>query len=356
MNPELLVRGQRTVAKGLDWLRQHHDEISKTEDLSAYYKAPYLYAVVGDPVRGRYCADLMRTRYLQVDGDFRTTPQSKGWTAAPMMPANWYLYPNGWIIAGLRKLGDWGLARRGIEFVRRFQSSELGGFFSHFDAVSGQVIPRYMDSSSTSAAGLALLACGFAEEAVRAGDFILRLLEAQPEPQRYYYTSWEIGAGLLTDVSGDRDRTATAGRKPLCLSTEADALDELTWLVGKPMKFLAKLYDQTSDRSYLDGAVQLFDFFHRLSDGRWRNTGSCKIMWGSAELYRHTGVESFAETSARILDGLCQSQDPSGYWVHTVGGRTPEEQPLTSSVDIAQELCAEILDTMFDLSPIDASN
>jgi hypothetical protein len=272
------------------------------------------------------------------------------------MPANWYIYPNGWIIAGLRKLGDYGLARCGLDFVRRFQSPELGGFFSHFDPASDQVIPRYMDSSSTSAAGLAMLACGVTEGAVRAGDFMLRLLEAQPDPQRYYYTSWEIGAGLVTDVSDATNRAATSRRKPLCLSTESDALNELTWLVGKPMKFLAKLYDQTSDRRYLDGAVHLFDFFHRLSEGRWLNTGSCKVMWGSAELYRHTGVETFAETSARILDCLCQSQDPSGYWVHTAGGRTAEEQPLASSVDIAQELCAEIRDTMFDLSSMDSLN
>jgi hypothetical protein len=211
---------------------------------------------------------------------------------------------------------------------------------------------RYLDSSSTSAAGLALLACGFVAEASRAGDFILRLLEAQPRPGCYYYTSWKTGAGLMTDVWGEGEQSPLGGRKHYCLSTEADPLTELTWLIGKPMKFLAKLYDQTADRKYLDGAVELFDFFHRLGDGRWHNTGSCKIMWGGAELYRHTGERRFAETAERIFDSLCQSQNPSGFWVHTVWGGRPEAQPLTSSIDIAQELCAEMLDTMFELSPI----
>ena len=121
------------------------------------------------------------------------------------------------------------------------------------------------------------------------------------------------------------------------------------------MKFLAKLYDQTSDRRYLDGAVSLFDFFQKLDEGRWHNTGSCKIMWSAAELYRHTGEPRFAEAAERIFDALCRSQTPDGIWVHTVIGRR-EDQPMTATIDIAQELCAELTDVMFELSPISTSD
>ncbi|GAB4538418.1 MAG: hypothetical protein Kow0063_26170 [Anaerolineae bacterium] len=350
MNPDLLERGQQAIARGLGWLRDNASQISQIEDLSAHYKAPYLYAVQGDPLRARYYADLMEGRYLQADGDFRTRPGDRGWADAPAMPAVRYLYPNGWIIVGLRKLGVYGAARRGIDFVRRFQSPQLGGFFSGFDASSGQVDRRYLDSSSTSSAGLALLACGLVEEAIPAGDFLLRLLKAQPEPERNFYTTWDAEAGLVTDVWGQAGQRLAWPRVQFCLSTEADPLKELTWLAGKAMKFLAKLYDQTSDRKYLDGAVSLFDFFHRLDEGRWENTGSCKIMWASAELYRHTGDRRFAETAEHIFDVLCQTQTPEGVWVHTVIGSL-DKQPMTATVDIAQELCAEMTDVMFDLSP-----
>jgi hypothetical protein len=175
MDSELLKQGRETVAKGLDWLYRHNDQISQIEDLSAHYKAPYLYAVLGDSIRARYYADLMRTRYLQADGDFRTNPMNRGWADAPVMPAVRYLYPSGWIIVGLRKLGVYDAASRGVDFVRRFQSPELGGFFSSFDVSSGQVETGHLDTSSTSSAGLALLACGFVEEAARAGDFMLKL-------------------------------------------------------------------------------------------------------------------------------------------------------------------------------------
>lgn len=354
MNSDLLKRGQETIARGLGWLGRNADQISRIQDLSAHYKAAYLYAVLGDPVRARYYADLMRGRYLQADGDFRTSPGDRGWADAPAMPAVRYLYPNGWIIVGLRKLGIYGAASQGVDFVRRFQSPQLGGFFSGFDVSSGQVDRRYLDSSSTSSAGLALLACGLVEEAVPAGDFLLRLLDAQPEPERNLYTSWDAQAGLVTDVWGKGEKSLPWGRVQFCLSSEADPLKELTWLAGKSMKFLAKLYDQTSERKYLDGAVRLFDFFHRLDEGRWENTGSCKIMWASAELYRHTGEPRFAETAARIFDVLCQTQTSEGVWVHTVIG-SMDKQPITATLDIAQELCAEMTDVMFDLSPISPS-
>jgi hypothetical protein len=266
------------------------------------------------------------------------------------MPAVRYLYPNGWIIVGLRKLGVYDASSRGVDFVRRFQSPDLGGFFSRFDVSSGQVETRYLDTSSTSSAGLALLACGFVEEAARAGDFLLRLLEAQPEFERHFYTSWDVEAGLETQVWGDGDGRFPGGRAQFCLTTEADPLKELTWLAGKAMKFLAKLYDQTSDRKYLDAAVSLFGFFQRLDEGRYENTGSCKIMWASAELYRHTGEQRIADVAERIFDSLCQSQTSDGIWVHTVIG-SREDQPMTATIDIAQELCAELMDAMFDLSP-----
>ena len=122
------------------------------------------------------------------------------------------------------------------------------------------------------------------------------------------------------------------------------------------MKFLSMLYDQTQERRYLDGAIWLFDFFHRLNAGRWRNYGSCKIMWASAQLYRLTGERRFAETAERILDWFCQSQDPSGIWVHHVWYGCAEEQPLAGSLDIVQELCAEMSDAIFDLSSEESSS
>jgi hypothetical protein len=354
VDAKLIQQGQKAIEKGLHWLRQHDQEISKIEDLSAHYKAPYLYAVLGDAVRARHYLDLIQRKYLQPDGDFRTSRLNKGWAHLKCSPANRYLYANGWIVVGLRKLGAYEIARRGITFMQRFQSPELGGFYSRYDVATGQVNTAYLDSSSTSSAGLALLACGMVGEAVRAGEFILQLLDAQPEPDRFFFSSWNVETGIITDVWGDEDQNALYGRKQYCLSSEADPLGELTWLIGKPMKFLCKLYDQTADRRYLEGAITLFDFYHLLGEERWHNYASCKVMWAGAEIYRHTTDPRFAETAARFLKWLCQTQYPSGLWLHTLWYKTPADQPLAASLDAIQELCAEISDTLFELSTTDA--
>ena len=103
-------------------------------------------------------------------------------------------------------MGAYGPAARGVAFLRRFQSAE-GGFRSRFDMASGEVVPDYLDSSSTSSGGLALLACGQTEDAARAGEFLLRLLDAQPQPERFYFSSWQAGRGVMTTSSETRTRT-----------------------------------------------------------------------------------------------------------------------------------------------------
>ena len=153
----------------------------------------------------------------------------------------------------------------------------------------------------------------------------------------------------MTDVWGEEDQNALRGRKQFCLSAKHDARMELTWLIGKPMKFLAKLYDYTGDQRYLSGAIQLFDFFHKLDDAKWINLASCKTMWASSELYRHTGERRFAETAEKLLDIICTRQDPAGTWLHELWYKRIEDQPLALNLDNVRELCGEISDTLFEL-------
>jgi hypothetical protein len=348
MNKLLYGQATKAINKGLTWLKQHEKDISQISDLSAHYKAPYLYAAIGSIKEARRYAGLMKNKYLQKDGDFRTTSLNKGWEHLPCSPANRYVYSNGWIIVGLRRLGFYGTAGRAMEFVRRFQSEELGGFYSRFDVKSGKIDTTFLDSSSTSSAGLALLSCGYMEEARKAGDFILRMLDEQTDKD-CYYSSWKDGSGLMVDIWGDDDQNSVRGRKQYCLSFKADSSGELIWLIGKPMKFLCKLYDQTFERKYLDGAIKLFDFFHKLDEYRWNNLSSCKVMWACSEIFRHTGERRFAETAEELLELLCKKQYPSGIWVNTLWNTNPEDQSLSAALDLVQELCGEFADTLFEL-------
>ena len=206
-----------------------------------------------------------------------------------------------------------------------------------------------MDSSSTSSAGMACLSCGQLEQACRAGDFILRLLTLQPEPDKYFFSCTRSDGALHTDVFTSENAWDPDGRKQKCLSTEGDAAAELTWLIGKPTKFLTRLYAATEETRYLDEARTTFDFFHKLHDNAWTNYASCKTMWAGAELYKLTGEEYFVKTALRILDFYCDGQSPSGSWVHKLWYEDDSAQTLEWSADITLEYIGEISEVIFDL-------
>ena len=349
--PERLAAYARAAAKAVDWLaaRQQpdgfHDDL---DDLSGYYKSPYCYVVNGRSQQAGRCAEFIKKRYLQPNGDFRTRPDAKGWFHLPCSSHNRYVYSNGWLVVGLQKMGRYDLSIPGIRFIESMLSNAHGGAWSQ--CRDGKPVEEYMNTSSTASAGLALLVCGRIEKAVAAGDFVLRVIDAQTAPDRRFYCSWHVSKGLRTALSDDEDHSALASRKQYCLSAEHNAGGELTWMAGKPMKFLTALYDATNERRFLRGAAWLVDFFQKLTEERWTNYSSCKIMWATAALWRQTDEVFYLEICQRIADFLCETQLASGTWLHTLWYPSEAAQPLAMSLDMAQELGAELADVICDLS------
>jgi len=340
---------KETVDRAAGRARDSWHLIEREKDLQGHYKGPYLWAAVGDmEMAGRH-RRIIRERFLQEDGDFRSSPHTKGFFEFPCTVANQYLYSNGWIISGMQKLGAYEVAQKGLEFMLRLQDPSTGGFYSSFDPDKKEADRHLLDSSSTSSAGMACLYCGRIAEARRAGDFVLQLLGLQPEPEKYFFSCMKPDGTLYTDVFGSEDQWNPDSRKQKCLSAEADGMNELTWLIGKPTKFLTRLYTATGEVKYLEGAKKAFFFFHRLQEKAWTNYASCKTMWAGAELYRITGEAVFAETAMRILDFICETQTESGAWVHSLWYSREEDQTFCWTADITYEFGAEISDVICDL-------
>ncbi len=274
----------------------------------------------------------------------------KGFVSFPATLTNQYIYSNGWLIAGLIKNSAYDLAQKALQFILKFEHPTLGGYYYAFDAKTKSIDERLLDSSSTSSAGLALLACGRIAEARCAGDFLLRLLSLQPHPDEFFFSCMKPDGTLHTDVMKSENQWDENSRKQKCLSAKGDALNELTWLIGKPNKFLTRLYVATGESKYLDGAKTCFDFFHKLDERKWVNYASCKTMWAGAELYRITGERRYADTATRLLDFYCKTQSASGTWVHTLWYKSEAEQSFPWTADITCEYGAEFSDVVYDLS------
>jgi hypothetical protein len=349
---DIKERTKRSIALGMAWLLSQEQQISKITDFAAHYKAPYLMAVTGQRERSAHYANLLEKSYLREDGDFRMSAEVKGWQHMPASPGNRYIYGNGWAIAGLQKIGAYGAVAKALPFIQKFQDPKTGGFCSRYDIATQKVDPSRMDTSSTCSALLALLACGRFEAAVKAGDFLVRMIEDQPQKDKYFFTTYEAGKGIFTDVFHNEDATAFNSRKHYCVSTEKDALYEIVWFLGMPMKLLGNLFDLTGDRKYLEAADAYFQFFNKLSEGRWHNNSGTKIMWGAAELYALTGREDYRAAAERYLTWLLDSQHEQGVWVHSLWYKSLAEQPFQATLDLVQEYISEFSDVLYSLSRI----
>ena len=339
-----------TINRTYDFACRNHEKLMNARDIQVHYKAPYFWACIGDMEKaGIYC-DLIEKKYLRKDGDFRTEDDFKGFSEFPCTVLNQYIYPNGWIVSGMQRLGRLDIARKGIEFILRFQDPKYGGFYYSFDATNKVINKKLMDSSSTSSAGMACLMCGYMENAILAGQFIISLIDKQPDFEKCFYSCMKNDGTLFTELEETDDPWEPNGRKQKCLSTEHDGATELTWLIGKPTKFLTRLYLATGNKIYLEYANKAFEFFHRLNDNAWTNYASCKTMWAGAELYRLTGMKKYKDTALRILDFYSETQCDSGAWVHHLWYADEAEQSFSWTADITFEFGAEISDVIFDLS------
>jgi hypothetical protein len=338
------------IYKAREWVYKNWERILKEPDIQGHYKGPCFWAAIGDMNMAGKHRKFFSERFLQPDGDFRMEEHNKGFLGFPCTVVNQYIYSNGWIVRGMQKLGAYDLSTMGLEFIMRFQDKVHGGFYLAFDPPSGTIDKSLMDSSSTSSAGMALLDCGRIQEAKRAGDFLLRLIDLQPEPDKFFFSCMKTDGTLFINVFASEDQWDPNSRKQKCLSAEADGNNELTWLIGKPTKFLTRLFTATGEEKYLDGAIMAFKFFHKLDNGVWTNYASCKTMWAGAELYRITGEEEFAKTALRILNFYRDTQTDSGTWVHTLWYKNEAEQSFCWTADITFEYGAEISDVLFDFS------
>jgi hypothetical protein len=350
LTPAQLETYTSTIRKTHQWAVNNTPKLLAEKDLQAHYKASYFWNAVGDPQHAGLWRKLIAEQFLQPDGDFRTSPDTKGFLAFPATLTNQYIYSNGWIIAGMIKWGAYDIAHKGLQFMLRFQDPNTGGCYYSFDPGTGAIDKRLLDSSSTSAAGLAFLSCGRLAEARKAGDFLLRLLDIQPHPNEFFFSCMTPDGTLHTDVMKSENQWDEGSRKQKCLSARSDALNELTWLIGKPNKFLTRLYTATGESKYLEGAKTCFEFFHKLDERAWTNYASCKTMWSGAELYRITGDRRYADTATRLLDFYCKTQSPTGTWVHTLWYKSEAEQSFPWTADITCEYGAEFTDVLYDLS------
>ena len=157
-----------------------------------------------------------------------------------------YPYFNAWVVLGAHRLGQLDVSGRGFDFVLGFQDEETGGFYSSRLERGPEARQEIM---VVSMCGLACLQTGKMVPARRAGAWLRRVLEAQPDFPNRLYTGHSSRHGLYTNPE--------AGEDFRYLVVAGARRDQAFFNPGIAAAFLSRLFQATAESLWLDLAKKI---------------------------------------------------------------------------------------------------
>ncbi|MCU0535303.1 MAG: hypothetical protein MUD14_15555 [Hydrococcus sp. Prado102] len=319
MDVEWLEKCQKSSYRALAWLTQkiqsdgsYGQEIG---DLAYYYKSPYLFYLSGLSEEASLILRTIKTRFLQQDGDFKTSSNLK---SANDAFEEYWAYTNAWIAIAAQKMGHFDVAAKAYQYLKSFFHEGNGGFTTNKPyGQSNNVV----DVLTTAHLGLAALYFGELDRAKSAGNLLKNFISMQPELKTGFYLRLDDNGELITNY--DREKEIfyqVSAVKPL----------QAYFTIGYPIAFLGKLYQASNEDSYLEGAIKYLDFALGCHENIREFHFSHKVAWGSAVVANLTGETLYIDLAKSIVDYLFNIQDPSGAWLI--------DEPLHVSFDQTAEI------------------
>jgi hypothetical protein len=216
---------------------------------------------------------------------------------------------------------------RVLKRILQYQHQPSGGAFAYLgDDPEHPELPPTIGSLNTTFFGHLMVALDMCEQALAAGDWVRRWIDANREPLRcgQLFTQMTLDGRLVTEVRpGERISKIVDTQHP----------KQEFWHVGTAMAYLAVLYDamrtrwkRTAEqaRPYLDAALALLDFEATMPLDTYLWPSKCKVGWGAGELLRilvqyRVADESTLEKTYRVAERVAMftfldSQLADGGW------------------------------------------
>jgi hypothetical protein len=282
-------KARECAQRGAAWLRDLLEEDGSFRGAGAvdcYYKAPCALAVSGFADEAARVLHHVSARYLLPGGDLDGTGVA------------WYnrfrLYPHAWLLWAAVELRRPELARALASFLAGRRNPETGGFRADDNGTE--------EIMTTSIAGLAMLRAGHLDAAIGAGEWLRRVLEAQPDLTGGLLHVWRPGQGL---DEGDGS-----------VWFRVDATQPRQWYFqyGISAALLADLARVSGDRSWLALADQYLRASGHCHADRYSTPQSGKIGWGAAWTGALTGDAAHHALTGAVVEGLAALQGPDGSW------------------------------------------
>jgi hypothetical protein len=292
----------RAAARVADWLEPQLDDKGRLRgelhDLGSYYKWPLFLWSLG-------CADLAEqlfhvivADFMTADGDFRTGEEK---SADPIYGMIADSYTNTWPIVAARVLERKEVGQVGLDCLRSRRVEKTEGFLT---GRSGQHADERQDIVTIAGCGNALLAWEEVEEAKRAGECLLRVLEMQEGTGDPFYLYIDGEGELLTDLEIPERLQRIHLDRP----------NQAYVYLGMSAVFLARLFAVTGEERFLEGAQGYFAINMACGDRVYQGIGCCKTGWSAATLYRLTGEEQYRQSVRKAGAEILSLQQAGGDW------------------------------------------
>lgn len=184
----------------------------------------------------------------------------------------------------------------------------------------------------------ACLALGRWEAARRAADFIVRMLEQQPDMSKYLYFQADARTGKLIERFPKGEsvyyRIDTEGGK------------QHFYYAGITAGYLSQMYTPTEYKGYLDAAREWLEFDYRTPEEGFKWPSKCKVGWGAALLYRVTGEAKYRELAEKVADiTYVATQKEAGNWEPVLIPMYDDSSGFELSAhELTAEFCYELVE------------
>jgi len=177
-----------------------------------------------------------------------------------------------------------------IDRILQYQHKDSGGVFHYIGDDADKIEEQEtIGALNTTFFGHLMIALDMKEQAVKAGEWTCRFVEANRKNMLndgLMYTQTMIDGQLVTNVKeGEKISKVVDNKNP----------KQEFWQVGTAMAYLSVLYDTMRERwsyseeqalPYLDCALTLLDFEDTMPLDTYLWPSKCKVGWGAGELLR----------------------------------------------------------------------
>lgn len=290
------------------------------KSINDYYKAVVGLSAAGRQNESERMLDFVVRRFMRDDGDL----DGAGCT--------WFeqfrIYPHAWLLMAAVVRARTDLVRIWAGFLERFQDPGNGGYYGNWEQLRQHGEQELM---TTGVVAIAQLWAGRIEAAVRAGAWLRRLYESQPDLSRGLYFVWHRQRGLVTEFPRD---------KAVEYRIDASELRQWYFQYGIGAALAAGLFGATGDRAWLDLGQKFLAAAQYCREDVFRQGTSGKIGWGAAWLYRLTRDPADRAIAAAVYENLRTAQQPDGWWsVQNIYSRDWSTWP-EPQIDVTGEFAA----------------